>query len=305
MTDTDAADTIAVRNVLFIMCDQLRLDALSCYGGGVIDTPNIDRLASRGVRFDNAYVQGAVCGSSRMSFYTGRYVQSHGARWNQVPLALGQRTLGDHVRPLGVRPVLIGKTHMAADKRSLDWLGLDPDSPEAVYVAECGFEPEERDDGLHPEGHADPELAYNRFLREHGYGGDNPWHRAANSVLDEDGNRISAGCYAGLAVSGNRARRAVRDRLHDGPGHRVHPQRRRRALVHPPVVHQAALALRGVGPVPPDGRPPRPAGATPVRTASSTTNHPGTAGAFGPAGSAASSPGTRSALRCTRPTWGW
>ena len=185
----DAADP--VRNVLFIMCDQLRLDALSCYGGEVIDTPNIDRLASRGVRFDNAYVQGAVCGSSRMSFYTGRYVQSHGARWNQVPLAVGQRTIGDHVRPLGVRPVLIGKTHMAADRQTMEWLGLDPEAPEAIYVAECGFEPEERDDGLHPEGRFDRELPYNRFLRSHGYEGDNPWHRAANSVLDENGNRIS------------------------------------------------------------------------------------------------------------------
>ena len=62
----------SVRNVLFIMCDQLRLDALSCFGGSVIETPNIDRLAARGVRFDQAHVQGSVCGSSRMSFYTGR-----------------------------------------------------------------------------------------------------------------------------------------------------------------------------------------------------------------------------------------
>ena len=159
----DAADP--VRNVLFIMCDQLRLDALSCYGGEVIDTPNIDRLASRGVRFDNAYVQGAVCGSSRMSFYTGRYVQSHGARWNQVPLAVGQRTIGDHVRPLGVRPVLIGKTHMAADRRTMEWLGLDPEAPEAIYIAECGFEPEERDDGLHPEPRADRELPYGDVMQ--------------------------------------------------------------------------------------------------------------------------------------------
>ena len=192
MSDATDTTTEPVRNVLFIMCDQLRLDALSCYGGGVIDTPNIDRLASRGVRFDNAYVQGSICGSSRMSYYTGRYVQSHGARSNQIPLALGQRTLGDHVRPLGVRPVLIGKTHMAPDRKSLEWLGLDPERPETIYLAECGFEPEERDDGLHPE--TSPfraELPYNQFLRSHGYDGENPWHHAANSVLDDDGNRVS------------------------------------------------------------------------------------------------------------------
>ena len=63
------------RNILFIMCDQLRWDYLSCYGHPHLETPNIDRLAARGVRFDRAYVQSPVCGPSRMSTYTGRYVQ--------------------------------------------------------------------------------------------------------------------------------------------------------------------------------------------------------------------------------------
>lgn len=181
----------SVRNVLFIMCDQLRLDALSCFGGTVIETPNIDRLAARGVRFDQAHVQGSVCGSSRMSFYTGRYVQSHGARYNRIPLSIGQRTLGDHLRSQGVRTMLIGKTHMAPDRDGLATLGLDPDAPEAMYLAECGFEPTLRDDGLMP-GVADrSELPYNRFLAEHGFGGPNAWHTAANSVLDEDGRRVS------------------------------------------------------------------------------------------------------------------
>ena len=68
----------SVRNILFIMCDQLRRDHLSCYGGRV-PTPHLDALAGRGVRFDHAYVQSGVCGPSRMSYYTGRYMSSHGA----------------------------------------------------------------------------------------------------------------------------------------------------------------------------------------------------------------------------------
>jgi MFS family permease len=44
-------------NILFIMCDQLRWDYLSCYGHQKLNTPNIDALAARGVRFDNAYCQ--------------------------------------------------------------------------------------------------------------------------------------------------------------------------------------------------------------------------------------------------------
>ena len=74
------------RNVLFIMCDQLRYDYLGCTGHPAIRTPHIDRLAARGVRFDRAYVQSPICGPSRMSTYTGRYVRSHGATWNNTPL---------------------------------------------------------------------------------------------------------------------------------------------------------------------------------------------------------------------------
>ncbi|MGH1352820.1 MAG: sulfatase-like hydrolase/transferase, partial [Methyloligellaceae bacterium] len=70
-----------IKNVLFIMCDQLRWDYLSCYGHPHLHTPNIDWLASQGVRFNKAYVQSPICGPSRMSFYTGRYVISHGSTW--------------------------------------------------------------------------------------------------------------------------------------------------------------------------------------------------------------------------------
>ena len=92
-----------VRNVLFIMCDQLRWDYLSCYGHPSLQTPHIDALAKRGVRFTNAYVQSASCGPSRMSYYTGRYVSSHRAFANFVPLPIDERTVGDYLRPLGLR----------------------------------------------------------------------------------------------------------------------------------------------------------------------------------------------------------
>ena len=137
------------KNILFIMCDQLRWDYLSCYGHPRLATPNIDALAAKGVRFTRAYVQSPVCGASRMSFYTGRYVQSHGATWNGVPLKVGEMTLGDYLRPLGVQTVLVGKTHMRADREGMERLGIDPNSIIGVRVAECGFDPYERDDGLH------------------------------------------------------------------------------------------------------------------------------------------------------------
>jgi arylsulfatase A-like enzyme len=184
------------RNILFIMYDQLRWDYLSCYGHPHLKTPNMDRLAAMGVRFDRACIQSPLCGPSRMSTYTGRYVHSHGASWNQVPLKVGELTMGDHLRKLGMDCWLVGKTHMEADAEGMARLGLEPDSKIGARVAECGFDIWERDDGMRPEGPDglyDPggALRYNEYLRAKGYDGDNPWHDHANSGIDDEGNVLS------------------------------------------------------------------------------------------------------------------
>lgn len=183
----DADEMSAKKNILFIMADQLRADYLSCYGHPTLKTPAIDWLAGRGMRFDRAYVQATVCGPSRMSFYTGRYVSSHGSTYNGVPLSVGETTIGDHLRPLGVRTALVGKTHMAADMNGLTRLGVSPGSIEGVLASQCGFEPYERDDGLWPDETVPKDLPYNRYLRSLGYNVDNPWHEYANAGKDEEG----------------------------------------------------------------------------------------------------------------------
>jgi len=184
-----------IRNVLFIMCDQLRWDYLSCYGHPSLETPNLDALAARGVRFTRAYCQAPVCVSSRMSFHTGRYMSSHGSTWNNVPMRVGERTLGDYLRPLGVRTALVGKTHMYADKEGMAWLGIDPASETGRLVAECGYEPYERDDGLHPEGpdgrYATPPPGYDDYMHAQGFEGDNTWQDWANSAEGDNGELLS------------------------------------------------------------------------------------------------------------------
>ena len=179
-------------NILWIMADQLRFDYLSCYGHPHLHTPHIDALAARGVRFTNAYVQSPVCGPSRMSAYTGRYVRSHGSTWNGMPLRVGEPTLGDHLRGAGARAVLVGKTHMAADLEGMAWLGIDPESEIGVRVSECGFEVFERDDGLHPDSPRQNWSRYDDYLVAHGFASDNPWEDFANSGVGDDGELLSA-----------------------------------------------------------------------------------------------------------------
>ena len=118
-------------------------------------------------------------------------------------MRVGEKTLGDHLRPLGVRTALVGKTHMIADREGMQWLCIDPDSDIGVSVAECGFEPFDRDDGMHPEGYYDVDPRYDDYLREQGYGGANPWELWANSAEGENGELLSGWL---LENSGKRAR---------------------------------------------------------------------------------------------------
>ncbi len=190
--------TNAPRNILFIMFDQLRFDYLSCTGHPHLHTPHLDALAAKGVRFSHCYVQSPICGASRMSFYTGRYVHSHGAAWNNFPLKVGEITLGDHLRVQGMDSWLIGKTHMKVDDAGLDRLGISRDSIIGARVAECGFDVFERDDGLWgegPSGSYDMKPSpYNAFLKSKGYAAENPWQHNANAGRDEVG-KIASGWF--------------------------------------------------------------------------------------------------------------
>jgi len=178
------------KNILFIMCDQLRYDYLGCTGHPTIKTPNIDALAARGVVFSNTYCQAPTCGPSRNSIYTGRYVSSNGTSVLHAPLRVGEKNIGHYMSPLGVRTALIGKSHIVPDLDGMERLGIDPQSEIGRQISQAGWEPYERDDGIHPDALVKPNLKYNEYLRQKGYDDqDNPWHWVANAVDTDEGIR--------------------------------------------------------------------------------------------------------------------
>jgi len=175
-------------NVLFIMADQLRWDHLSCSGHPYLQTPNLDALARRGVRFANAFVNSGVCGPSRMSYYTGRYPISHGATWNRVPLSVGEVTLGEYLKGHGRTLALAGKTHVMPDQEGLARLAIDGRSELGTFLERGGFVEIDRYDGHHTPGE---ESGYPAFLRDHGYDGRDPWSEHVIAAVDADGRLVS------------------------------------------------------------------------------------------------------------------
>lgn len=177
-----------VKNVLFIMCDQLRADHLSCAGHPRLETPNIDALAGKGVLFPKAYVQSGVCGPSRMSYYTGRYMFSHGATWNRVPLSLREKTIGDYLLPAGIKVALAGKTHVLPDTDALERFGIEGGTAIDALMRAGRFEEIDRYDGHHPPG---SESGYPAYLRHHGYTSDDPWSEYVIAADGPDGQKAS------------------------------------------------------------------------------------------------------------------
>jgi arylsulfatase A-like enzyme len=107
-------------NILFIMCDQLNANALSCYGGPV-ETPNIDRIAEQGVRFTQATCTTPYCSPTRASIVTGMYPHAHGIVLNAGPrrqqgLSAEDITTEKLLHEAGYATPHYGKWHLEGDK---------------------------------------------------------------------------------------------------------------------------------------------------------------------------------------------
>jgi choline-sulfatase len=111
MSDGSSRSDTNPPNVLFVMVDQLPPGLTGTYGHDVVETPNLDRLADDGARFDAAYTPCPLCGPARDSVMTGRHVSGIGTWDNATPLADDSVTYGHYLSREGYDPVLSGKMH--------------------------------------------------------------------------------------------------------------------------------------------------------------------------------------------------
>ncbi len=144
-------------NILWICTDQQRADTLGCFGNPLVQTPNIDRLASSGAVFDHCFAQASVCTPSRASFLTGRYPRTTRCRQNGQDIPSDEVLVSRQFAEAGYTAGLAGKLHLSACQ------------PEVAPAGERRIE-----DGyaeFHWSHHPSPDWPTNeyiRWVREHG-----------------------------------------------------------------------------------------------------------------------------------------
>jgi N-sulfoglucosamine sulfohydrolase len=146
---TPLLSTAAQPNIVFILADDIGWDDLGCYGHPLVQSPNIDHMAKRGIRFDNFYLTTSSCSPSRTSIISGRYPHNTGAAELHTPLPENILTFPQLLKNAGYFTAQAGKWHMG------DWprQGFDVihdkgvtmgDGGEGMWVATLRERPKEK-----------------------------------------------------------------------------------------------------------------------------------------------------------------
>ena len=134
-------------NIIFMMTDDHTTQAMSCYGGNLIQTPNMDRIANEGIRFDNCYAVNALSGPSRACILTGKFSHENGFTDNASTFNGDQQTFPKLLQQAGYQTAMIGKWHLISEPQGFDhWSILS---------------------GQHEQGEHERERARNAIGRDH------------------------------------------------------------------------------------------------------------------------------------------
>lgn len=158
------------KNVVVILADQLRKDCIGAYGNPHVRTPNIDRLAARGIRCERFYVANPICSPNRMTWFSGMYPSNHGVYTNGLLKQDDGRTIMHELGKLGYQTASIGKIHFnpyseESAGRSFESVGNWEQMPgeDGYRGGYFGYEYLEL-----TIGHTLPKAHYYKWFKEHG-----------------------------------------------------------------------------------------------------------------------------------------
>jgi len=129
-----AAGEIAKRpNIVVIMSDDHAANAISSYQGrlsSVFKTPNIDRLATNGVRFNGMYANNSICTPSRAAILTGQYSHTNGVKTLADPLDRDKDNVAKQLQAAGYQTAIVGKWHLKTEPSGFDYYNVLPNQGE-------------------------------------------------------------------------------------------------------------------------------------------------------------------------------
>ena len=128
-----------------MMTDDHTTQAMSCYGGNLLQTPNMDRIANEGIRMDNCYAVNALSGPSRACVLTGKFSHENGFTDNASTFNGDQQTFPKLLQQAGYQTAMIGKWHLISEPQGFDhWSILSGQHEQGDY-----YDPDFWEDGKH------------------------------------------------------------------------------------------------------------------------------------------------------------
>ncbi|UKJ09319.1 sulfatase [Solitalea lacus] len=113
-------------NIIYMMSDDHGYQAISAYGHGLNQTPNIDKLGEQGMLFNRAYVTNSICGPSRAVMLTGKHSHVNGFMDNHSTFDGNQQTVAKLMHDAGYQTAVVGKWHLISDPQGFDYWNIVP-----------------------------------------------------------------------------------------------------------------------------------------------------------------------------------